>query len=376
MVIEDDKEPILTREEFNPMTASNEKTLEIRSKSRETQKIPTEKGKSAFPPPRTPKKSGLKKVSASSRTVSSPKNRTETTTRPLLKQDSSKAGSVKKQSHPLPKSVKSPVAVLAVSQTKTKEKPALKGGTKSHPKTEAKPAAQIHERNQKKQKKLELAVSAPVKERTQSKKPPSDKPQGRSSLQTAKKGKAPVKLTSTKKKTSRAPLEFPTTRWGTDSIISFEATEHSPPLELTSIVGGFIFHEGKLVLANIPGRGWEIVGGRIDIGESPEDTFRREAMNQVGVTLSHIKMIGVVRIEHRGPEPPNCPYPYPIGYGVQFIGIVDRMHPFSGNEDSLGRSLISPEGFKEHYYDWNEYYEAVFNYAYSVYLKWRKKLKL
>jgi len=38
VVIEDDKEPILTREEFNPMTASNEKTLEIRSKSRETQK--------------------------------------------------------------------------------------------------------------------------------------------------------------------------------------------------------------------------------------------------------------------------------------------------------------------------------------------------
>lgn len=170
--------------------------------------------------------------------------------------------------------------------------------------------------------------------------------------------------------------EFPTTTWGSDSIVSFEATEHLPPPELTSISLGFVFHKDQLLLANVPGRGWEIVGGRIDIGEAPEETFIREAMNQVGVTLSHIKMIGVVRIEHSGPEPPNCPYPYPIGHGVQYIGIVDEFMPFSGTKDSLGRSSISPDGFKEHYFEWNEYAEAVFRYAYSVYTKWRKKLKL
>jgi len=184
------------------------------------------------------------------------------------------------------------------------------------------------------------------------------------------------KSAAPKKKKVKTTPEFPITKWGDNSYVSFEATEHLPAPELTSIAGGFVFHEDKLVLANIPGRGWEIIGGRIDIGETPEQTFRREALSQIGCDLSHVKMIGVVRIEHMGPEPPNCPYPFPVGYGVQFIGIVDNLTSFEGGKSSLGRSLISPDGFQKHYYDWNEYYDAVFKYAYSVYQKWKKKLKL
>ncbi len=187
--------------------------------------------------------------------------------------------------------------------------------------------------------------------------------------------KKKVRSSSRNKKT-KPNLEFPKTKWGTDGTISFEATEHLPQPALTSIAGGFVFHDGKVVMANIPGRGWEIIGGRIDVGETPEETFCRETYNQVGVILSHVKMIGVVKIEHTGPEPPNCPYPFPIGYGIQFIGIVDELLPFTGGADSLGRSLITPEGLKEHYYEWNDYFEAVFKYAYSVYTKWRKKLKV
>ncbi|MDP8244907.1 MAG: NUDIX domain-containing protein [Candidatus Hinthialibacter antarcticus] len=168
--------------------------------------------------------------------------------------------------------------------------------------------------------------------------------------------------------------QFPPTSWGSGAEIHFEATEHQPPRELTCVAGGFVFYQDKLVLANIPGRGWEIIGGRIDIGEAPEETFRREAQQQIGITFSKVKMLGVIRIQHTGPEPPNCPYPYPIGYGIQYIAIADELVPFHGGEESLGRSLISAEGLKEHYFDWNEHNEAVFKYAFSVYHKWRKKL--
>jgi 8-oxo-dGTP diphosphatase len=174
---------------------------------------------------------------------------------------------------------------------------------------------------------------------------------------------------------ARPDSDFPHTTWGSGSSISFEPTSLLPPPEFTSIAGGFAFHDDKLVLANIPGRGWEIIGGRIDIGESPEETFRREAYEQVGVTFSEVKMIGVVRIEHTGPEPPNCPYPFPIGFGVQFIGIVGELHDFRGGPNSLGRSLITQEGFKEHYYEWDEFIDSVFKYAFSQYKKWIKKLK-
>jgi 8-oxo-dGTP pyrophosphatase MutT (NUDIX family) len=184
------------------------------------------------------------------------------------------------------------------------------------------------------------------------------------------------KSSSRRKKKDAPAIVFPKTTWGVDSIVGFEATEQLPPPHLTSIAGGFVFQDDKVILANVPGRGWEIIGGRIDIGESPDETFRREALNQIGVNLSQVKMIGVVRIEHTGPEPPNCPYPHPVGYGVQYIGIASDLLPFTGGSDSLGRSLITPDGFKEHYYGWNEYFDAVFHYAFSVYKKWRKKLKM
>lgn len=177
-------------------------------------------------------------------------------------------------------------------------------------------------------------------------------------------------------KKNKKKIEFPTTKLGPDSVVSFEATDFLPPASKTTIAGGFVFHDDKVVLANIPGRGWEIIGGRIDLGETPEDTFRREAANQIGVTLTAVKMIGIVRIEHFGPEPPNCPYPYPVGYGIQFIGIVDQFLPFYGSHESLGRSLITVDGFKEHYYEWNEHYQAVFQYAFEEYQKLKKKLKL
>ena len=192
----------------------------------------------------------------------------------------------------------------------------------------------------------------------------------------SKKPVAPKKPAPRRKPAARKSNtpEFPPTSWGSGAEIYFEATEHLPPRELTCVAGGFVFYQDKLVLANIPGRGWEVIGGRIDIGETAEETFRREAEQQIGVTFSKVKMLGVIRIQHTGPEPPNCPYPYPVGYGIQYIAIADELNPFHGGEESLGRSLISADGLKEHYFDWNEHNEAVFKYAFSVYHKWRKKL--
>lgn len=170
--------------------------------------------------------------------------------------------------------------------------------------------------------------------------------------------------------------DFPTTNWGNNLVIHFEIAEQLPPAHLTSIAGGIVFHEDKVLLANVPGRGWEIIGGRIDLDEDPEVTFRRETEIQLGISMSHAKMLGLMRIEHVGPMPPNCPYPYPVAYGIQYIGILDEMLPFEGSVDSLGRSLITMDGLPEHYYGWNSYHEAVFKYAFDEYQKWRKKLKL
>jgi 8-oxo-dGTP pyrophosphatase MutT (NUDIX family) len=287
-----------------------------------------------------------------------------------------KSGAEKKKASSRTQAKKSSVKKSAPKSTAEKKKSVVKKSTtvkKSGKKgtTEKKTVA----------KKKSTTKKSTVKRGTAAKEASSSSSR-KTPVKSTNKKTASSKKTATKKKPqdkkSVAPkkpkIEFPTIAWGADSTISFEATEklHSP--ELTSIAGGFVFYEDKLVLANVPGRGWEIIGGRIDVGESPEDTFRREAYNQIGVTLSAVKMIGMIRIEHSGMEPPNCPYPFPVGYGVQYIGIADELLPFRGGENSLGRSLITVEGFKEHYYHWDEFIDAVFRYAYSVYKEWKKKL--
>lgn len=214
----------------------------------------------------------------------------------------------------------------------------------------------------KKPQSADKKTDKPVAPKTASKKSPKRLPN------------APEKPKSRPSRAKPKPIPvFPTAPWGPDSFIGFEASDQLPPAHLTSIAGGFVFYEGRVVLANVPGRGWEMVGGRIDIGESPEETFRREAANQVGVELTHVQMLGVIRIEHTGPKPPNCPYPYPIAYGVHFIGIAGNLRPFAGGHDSLGRSLISLEGLPEHYYNWSPFYEALFKYAFAEYHRIRKK---
>jgi len=316
------------------------------------------------------------------------KNKKKTSTSTAKKtgstKNSAKKSSVKKSAHPKPKASarksktasksnskaasakksnsKKATAKKPVNQSKTNKKTSAKSSKKSssQKKTSAKSSAKKSSQN--------TARGKPISKKPSNKKPVAAKPGN------AKQAvKQSSKSSSNRSKPAKSP-QFPIMRWGPESVLSFEATSQLPPPELTSIAGGFVFFNDKLILANIPGRGWEIIGGRIDVGERPEDTFRREAQNQIGVELEHVQMIGVVRIEHKGPEPPNCPYPFPVGYGVQFIGIAKEMRSFGGSNDSLGRSSITPEGFKEHYYDWNEYYDAIFRYAYESYQKLKMKL--
>lgn len=310
------------------------------------------------------KKTGAKK--AQSGASSAKKTKTDVT-----QKSTSKSDAVKKSTTKATKSAaKKTVAKKAATK---KTAPGKKTATK---KTVAKKTAMKKATSSKKSSAKAAASKSKPKKGTDKKTKAAEKKSPTPAKSTKTSSKSSSKPSSRSKANQANLPEFPTTSWGPDSVISFEPTEHLPPAELTCIAGGIIFQDDKMLLANVPGRGWEIIGGRIDIGETPEDTFRREAERQVGVTLSHIRMLGVIRIEHQGPEPPNCPYPFPVGYGVQYIGIVDELLPFTGNSDSLGRSLITQEGIRHHYYEWSEYIGAVFSYAYDVYTKWKKKLKL
>jgi 8-oxo-dGTP pyrophosphatase MutT (NUDIX family) len=73
---------------------------------------------------------------------------------------------------------------------------------------------------------------------------------------------------------------------------------------------------GKIVLTR-SARGWGMLGGHIEAGETLEDTLRREALEEGGFTIDTYRLFAVRKIISRRPIPhqqEGRTYPHPVGY--------------------------------------------------------------
>ncbi|MFS0788324.1 NUDIX domain-containing protein [Shouchella sp. 1P09AA] len=77
---------------------------------------------------------------------------------------------------------------------------------------------------------------------------------------------------------------------------------------------GFCFYQDKVMLVHLIHRGWDLPGGHINKGESPEDAFRRECMEE-GYVTGECTLLGCVEVNHVHNVNWNETSPYPqIGY--------------------------------------------------------------
>ena len=85
----------------------------------------------------------------------------------------------------------------------------------------------------------------------------------------------------------------------------------TPPVGLVSSVRAVVF-KGDLVLVMRNLDGTHILpGGRVEDGESLEETLHRELLEEAGVEIEVMGQIGVVHFRHTTPKPKDYPYPYP-----------------------------------------------------------------
>ena len=52
-------------------------------------------------------------------------------------------------------------------------------------------------------------------------------------------------------------------------------------------------------------------GGRVEEGETQEETLKREVLEEAGVAIEIGEQVGFVHLRHMTPKPKDHPYPYP-----------------------------------------------------------------
>ncbi len=126
------------------------------------------------------------------------------------------------------------------------------------------------------------------------------------------------------------------------SKLEFVADPELPPKDLITASHGFIFDGDKAIAIHHDSRGWDIPGGHIEPGETPETSFRRELWEEAGALTFGVEQFGYFKIT----VPMNIPgwkYPAPTSYMISFGGWLKELKGASGQFETSQSSLVAIE---------------------------------
>lgn len=116
------------------------------------------------------------------------------------------------------------------------------------------------------------------------------------------------------------PQKIASGDWDENVSWEFYIAEDFPPEELCSAVFCLALHDDKVVLTRTK-RGWEMLGGHLEPGETVEEALFREAHEEGGYTPEQYKFFGYRKITSKKPIPARAgrEYPHPISFIPHFI---------------------------------------------------------
>ncbi len=116
-----------------------------------------------------------------------------------------------------------------------------------------------------------------------------------------------------------------TGEWGKNISWKLCQTSTPPSAELCTAVMCVAIADEKIVLA-CSERGWGMLGGHIEEGESLDDALRREAVEEGGFIIDQHKLFAVRKITAKIPEPARSGknYPFPTSYIAYYWATTSR----------------------------------------------------
>lgn len=119
-------------------------------------------------------------------------------------------------------------------------------------------------------------------------------------------------------------------------------------------------HEGHVVMSR-PARGWGLLGGHREEGETPEECARREAMEEAAVELAELKLVGWWAAEKVFESKENENYP-PKALQPLYISSVVKKHDFVPQLEIEERMFIPLEKVGEYHHAFSDF-KPVYDYV-------------
>lgn len=126
---------------------------------------------------------------------------------------------------------------------------------------------------------------------------------------------------------------------------------------------GVCFYKDKLIIAfgyfGGTGKSWGLIGGRIEKGETFEQTLRREVQEESNMTIISFKPIGYQKVIDLKDQS--------FIYQLRYACIVEPIGNFESDPDGTITEikLINPKEYKE-YLDWGQIGERIITRGFEI----------
>jgi 8-oxo-dGTP diphosphatase len=123
----------------------------------------------------------------------------------------------------------------------------------------------------------------------------------------------------------------------------------------------YAIEDGQLLLTKV-GRGWDLPGGHIEKGETPEDALVREIQEEAGGKIGTIKLIGYLKITNVKENDLNRRYPKvscTLVYAGSGLDLGDGPLEFEATE----RKLVPFDELGSYHHNWTELKQQILDYA-------------
>ncbi len=144
-----------------------------------------------------------------------------------------------------------------------------------------------------------------------------------------------------------------------------DAAKYAP---ITHVHGIIFNNAGEILIGRLkPSKSWTLPGGKVEFGETIEQTLRRELMEEVNITVSAVYILGVQKVEvPADPQDEKNPH-----FQVRCVALLSELLPQSpdpgSSEAAIWERVFVPAADIEQYIPWGENGHAMFEEAIDAY---------